>query len=144
LHGRSAAAADRARQQILNELPNARIEAIGADLSSLAEVRRLAVDVRARFADLSILINNAGIERWERHVTVDGFEETWAVNHLALFLPPRTCRRRAQHHEHRHLHCATGSGPVQQGSCWVLARQHFGHGSRFGSSAPIPARAALA
>jgi NAD(P)-dependent dehydrogenase (short-subunit alcohol dehydrogenase family) len=86
IHGRSAASAERTRRQLLDELPGARIETVHADLCSLDEVRCLAADVRERFPDLTVLVNNAGVERWERHVTPDGFEETWAVNQLAPFL----------------------------------------------------------
>lgn len=87
VHGRTAASAEQTRRQLLDELPGgAQIEIAHADLSSLAEVRRLAADVTERFADLTLLVNNAGVERWQRHVTRDGFEESWTVNHLAPFL----------------------------------------------------------
>ena len=65
---------------------NARIETFQADFSSLAEVRRLAGDVRARFDSLSVLVNNAGVWLSERTLSKDGYEETFAVNHLAHFL----------------------------------------------------------
>lgn len=83
LHGRTLKGAERARARVLDLLPSARIELAFGDLSSRDEVRALAEDVQSRFPDLAVLINNAGVERWERHVTVDGFEDTWAVNHLA-------------------------------------------------------------
>jgi NAD(P)-dependent dehydrogenase (short-subunit alcohol dehydrogenase family) len=57
-----------------------------ADLSSLSEVRRLAVEVEARLDRLDLLIHNAGIFVHQRRLTDDGFERTWAVNHLAPFL----------------------------------------------------------
>ncbi len=65
---------------------NARIETFQADFSSLAEVRRLAGDVRARFDSLSVLVNNAGVWLSERTLSKDGYEETFAVNHLAHFV----------------------------------------------------------
>ena len=49
-------------------------------------VRRLAAEFRARHSRLDVLLNNAGAVFMERGVTVDGFERTWAVNHLASFL----------------------------------------------------------
>ena len=57
-----------------------------ADLSSLEDVRRLAAEVAARFERVDVLINNAAVVRSERRLTVDGFEETLAVAHLAPVL----------------------------------------------------------
>jgi NAD(P)-dependent dehydrogenase (short-subunit alcohol dehydrogenase family) len=62
------------------------VETFQADFSSLADVRRLAGDVKSRFPALSVLVNNAGVWHRERHLSKDGFEETFAVNHLAHFL----------------------------------------------------------
>jgi len=86
VHGRTAESAEQTRRQLLDVLPGAAIEAAHGELSSLTEVRRLAADVVDRFPELALLVNNAGVERWERHVTREGFEESWAVNHLAPFL----------------------------------------------------------
>jgi NAD(P)-dependent dehydrogenase (short-subunit alcohol dehydrogenase family) len=57
-----------------------------ADLSSLKEVRRLAEEVQDRAGRLDVLINNAGVTLLQRATTVDGFEATFATNHLAYFL----------------------------------------------------------
>jgi NAD(P)-dependent dehydrogenase (short-subunit alcohol dehydrogenase family) len=57
-----------------------------ADLSSLAEVRSLAAEAGARIDRLDVLVHNAGIYVHRRELTDDGFEKTWAVNHLAPFL----------------------------------------------------------
>jgi retinol dehydrogenase-14 len=57
-----------------------------ADLSSQAEIRRLADEVLATFPRLDVLVNNAGAIHGERSTTVDGIETTLAVNHLAYFL----------------------------------------------------------
>ncbi len=61
-------------------------EFLQADFSSLKSVRELAAQVRARCARLDVLLNNAGGVNAERRMTVDGFETTFAVNHLATFL----------------------------------------------------------
>jgi NAD(P)-dependent dehydrogenase (short-subunit alcohol dehydrogenase family) len=64
-----------------------------ADLSSLAEVRKLALAVEASEARLDILVNNAGIgsggPTGKRALSVDGFELRFAVNYLAGFLLTR-------------------------------------------------------
>jgi NAD(P)-dependent dehydrogenase (short-subunit alcohol dehydrogenase family) len=57
-----------------------------ADLSSQANIRRLAAEVRARFDKIDVLLNNAGAAFRHRALTVDGIERTFAVNHLAPFL----------------------------------------------------------
>ena len=59
---------------------------LAADLSAQASVRRLADDIRARSPRVDVLVNNAGGVNAERRLTVDGIEETFAVNHLAPFL----------------------------------------------------------
>lgn len=57
-----------------------------ADLSSQEEVRRLAQEVLQQLPQIDVLINNAG-GCWDtRHITADGLERTFAVNHLAPFL----------------------------------------------------------
>lgn len=65
---------------------NASIEHLVADLSSMTEVRGLAAAVLARHERLDVLINNAGAINMAREVTVDGYERTFAANHLAYFL----------------------------------------------------------
>ena len=62
------------------------VEVFVADLSSQAEVRRLAADVLERLPDIDVLVNNVGGYWDTRHVTVDGLERTFALNHLAPFL----------------------------------------------------------
>ena len=56
-----------------------------ADLSSMAEVRDLAGRLGA-LGRLDVLINNAGLVLGERRTSADGFEYTFALNHLAPFL----------------------------------------------------------
>ena len=57
-----------------------------ADFASLREVRQLAGRVRERLPVLHLLVNNAGLMVPRREVTVDGYESTFAINHLAPFL----------------------------------------------------------
>ncbi len=59
---------------------------LAADFSSQASVRRLADEIRARHPRIDVLVNNAGGVNATRRLTVDGIEETFAVNHLAPFL----------------------------------------------------------
>lgn len=57
-----------------------------ADLASLKQVRLLASWVGEAAGSLDVLIHNAGVFMKERQLTEDGFEMTFAVNHLAPFL----------------------------------------------------------
>ena len=57
-----------------------------ADLSSQAEVRRLADEVARALPRIDVLVNNVGGYWHTRHVTADGLERTFALNHLAPFL----------------------------------------------------------
>jgi retinol dehydrogenase 14 len=80
--GRGAAAADAVRRTT----PTAEVDVFAADLSAQAEVRRLAAEVRDAYPRLDVLVNNVGGYWAHRHVTVDGLEHTFALNHLAPFL----------------------------------------------------------
>jgi NAD(P)-dependent dehydrogenase (short-subunit alcohol dehydrogenase family) len=57
-----------------------------ADLAVMGEVRRLAAEISERYERVDVLANNAGAMFTARHVTPDGFEQTFALNHLAPFL----------------------------------------------------------
>jgi NAD(P)-dependent dehydrogenase (short-subunit alcohol dehydrogenase family) len=56
------------------------------DMADLGSVRRGAAEFVAMKQPLDVLLNNAGLVNTRRRVTVDGYEETLAVNHLAHFL----------------------------------------------------------
>jgi retinol dehydrogenase 12 len=56
-----------------------------ADLASMTQVRALA-DRLGALERIDVLVNNAGLLAGQRRVTADGFEEVFAVNHLAPFL----------------------------------------------------------
>src|SRR6201996_1521485 len=56
-----------------------------ADLSSQAEIHRLAERLHGCFSRIDVLINNAAAVLAEREVTSEGLEKTFAVNHLAPF-----------------------------------------------------------
>jgi NAD(P)-dependent dehydrogenase (short-subunit alcohol dehydrogenase family) len=63
-----------------------RIELAQVDLSLQSSVRELARSVRARFARLDVLVNNAAVWPSRRELTAEGIELTWATNVLAPFL----------------------------------------------------------
>ncbi|MQA76002.1 MAG: SDR family NAD(P)-dependent oxidoreductase [Solirubrobacterales bacterium] len=57
-----------------------------ADLARMDDVRRLAAELLEAYPRIDVLANNAGAMFTSRHVTPDGFEQTFALNHLAPFL----------------------------------------------------------
>jgi retinol dehydrogenase-12 len=57
-----------------------------ADLARMDDVRRLAAELLNAYPRVDVLVNNAGAMFTSRHVTPDGFEQTFALNHLAPFL----------------------------------------------------------
>ena len=75
--------------QIRAESGSVKVQSLLADLSSMASVRALAAQVHERFGELHVLINNAGGINLNREVTVDGYERTFATNHLSYFLLTR-------------------------------------------------------
>ncbi|HEY3343731.1 MAG TPA: SDR family oxidoreductase [Anaerolineaceae bacterium] len=84
--GRSPAKTEAAAREIRELSGSSRVDFLVADLSSLAQVRRLAAEFLARYPRLDVLINNAGAVFSTRQETVDGYEMTFAFNHLAYFL----------------------------------------------------------
>jgi NAD(P)-dependent dehydrogenase (short-subunit alcohol dehydrogenase family) len=56
-----------------------------ADLASMGQVRALA-DRLGALERIDVLVNNAGLMAGQRRVTADGYDEVFAVNHLAPFL----------------------------------------------------------
>jgi NAD(P)-dependent dehydrogenase (short-subunit alcohol dehydrogenase family) len=65
-----------------------------ADLAQMDEVRRLAAELLQTYPRIDVLANNAGAMFTSRHVTSDGFEQTFALNHLSPFLLTQLLRDR--------------------------------------------------
>lgn len=84
--GRDRARAERAACDIADASGSRAVDVFVADLSSQAEVRRMAGEVLASYPQLDVLVNNVGGFWAHRHVTADGLEHTFALNHLAPFL----------------------------------------------------------
>jgi NAD(P)-dependent dehydrogenase (short-subunit alcohol dehydrogenase family) len=87
IHGRDPRKGEAAvREARSTAAANVDITFLQADFASLAQVRDLAAQVVASVPRLDVLINNAGCGNFSRTVTTDGYETTFAVNHLAPFL----------------------------------------------------------
>ena len=86
LTSRDPARGQKVLEEIKSETKNDAPQLFLGDLSSMSDVRRIALEVRAQHPTLDVLVNNAGGLFNERQTTVDGFEMTFAFNHLAYFL----------------------------------------------------------
>jgi NAD(P)-dependent dehydrogenase (short-subunit alcohol dehydrogenase family) len=94
---RNEAKADRARDEILSEIPAALLEVRPLDLGSLESVRMFAGAVAADHPRIELLVNNAGVMATPKDATADGFELQFGTNHLghfaltALLMPVLAC-----------------------------------------------------
>jgi NAD(P)-dependent dehydrogenase (short-subunit alcohol dehydrogenase family) len=77
-HDKASVAADRIRKST----PQAAVEVVELDLSSLESVREAAARISAHHAYVDILVNNAGVMALPEGRATDGFETQFGVNHL--------------------------------------------------------------
>src|SRR6266496_5501983 len=84
--GRDQARTEAAAAGIRAAPGNPAVDAFAADMSVQAGVRRLAAQVLDTYPRLDVLVNNVGGFWAHRHLTADGLEQTFALNHLAPFL----------------------------------------------------------
>jgi NAD(P)-dependent dehydrogenase (short-subunit alcohol dehydrogenase family) len=73
-------------QEIRRQAPNPNIDLQLCDLTVLSSVRNVAEILKSKYEKVNVLINNASVYKRQRAVTVDGFEEMFAANHLGPFL----------------------------------------------------------
>jgi NAD(P)-dependent dehydrogenase (short-subunit alcohol dehydrogenase family) len=86
LHDKSLQHLDKTCDLIRSEAGNANLALYPADFSSLAEVKAIANEVITHEKHLDVLVNNAGIYVPKPTLSADGFELSFAVNHLVHFL----------------------------------------------------------
>jgi NAD(P)-dependent dehydrogenase (short-subunit alcohol dehydrogenase family) len=72
--------------EIKHSSGNHKVEALVADLSSMTAVRQVAAQFKTNYQQLHVLVNNAGAAFGQRQITAEGFEKTFALNHLSSFL----------------------------------------------------------
>jgi NAD(P)-dependent dehydrogenase (short-subunit alcohol dehydrogenase family) len=109
---RSEQRGDTARHRLAEQTGNPRLDLFVADLSSQAQVRRVATDIAARYDRVDVLINNAAVVYSHHVLSEDGVEMQLAVNHLAYYLLTRLLLDRL---------VASGRGRVVN----VASRAHF-------------------
>ncbi len=82
---RDVEAGQAVRGEIVRQVPAATIHVVHCDLASLASVRKSADILRGEFGRIDLLINNAGMVSARYRRSEDGFELTFATNHLGPF-----------------------------------------------------------
>jgi NAD(P)-dependent dehydrogenase (short-subunit alcohol dehydrogenase family) len=85
LAGRDAGKTAAARDRILGQASAARLDTVSLDLAALDSVRKAAIEIRARYPRVDLLINNAGLMYPPYGRTADGFELQLGTNHLGHF-----------------------------------------------------------
>lgn len=65
---------------------SSKVDMLIADLSAIDEVRRIADEFRAKYDRLDVLLNNAGAVFSDYQESADGYEMTFALNHLSYYL----------------------------------------------------------
>ncbi len=83
---RNRAKGEAAQRDIKQQSGNDAVDLLLADFASLQAVRQLASEFQQRYNRLDVLVNNAGSFFGQRILSTDGYEMTFAVNHLASFL----------------------------------------------------------
>lgn len=84
--GRSRAKTEAVVREIKDMTNHPQVDMLLADLSSLAEVRRVVDEFTQKYRQLHVLINNAGALFGQPQVSVDGYKMSLALNHLSPFL----------------------------------------------------------
>lgn len=86
---RDAAKGERVASELRKASNNENVSVLRGDLSRMSDVVAVARGFRDKHSRLDVLINNAGGIYDARQTTADGFEYTFAFNHLAYFLLTR-------------------------------------------------------
>lgn len=82
---RTDARGERTVAELIQKSGNKNINMFVADLSSINDIKNLSEKIHANCNHLHVLINNAGVFLNNKQITIDGYEATFAINHLAYF-----------------------------------------------------------
>ena len=85
LVGRNPKKIDSTLSEIQTKTDNENIKFFQADLSIISEVQRLSDEIQSTYDKINVLLNNAGAYFSDFGKTVEGFENTFALNHLSYF-----------------------------------------------------------
>ncbi|XP_010529605.1 PREDICTED: short-chain dehydrogenase TIC 32, chloroplastic-like isoform X2 [Tarenaya hassleriana] len=83
---RNTGSGAKVQEDIINQVPGAKVEVMELDLSSMESVRKFASEYNSSGRPLNLLINNAGIMACPFMLSKDNIELQFATNHLGHFL----------------------------------------------------------
>ena len=86
LVGRNPEKGEKVQKKLIAITGNDQIDIMTADLSNMNAIQKLSAEIHKKYNKLNVLINNAGAFFSKREITDDGFEKTFALNHLGYFL----------------------------------------------------------
>ena len=86
IHGRNEQKAQKIVAEIKQQVPNAEVKYLIADLFSLSAVKHMAEQFQQKYDHLDVLVNNAGAVLDDTRRETDGIENTMALNVLAPLL----------------------------------------------------------
>ena len=89
LVGRDRQHGEEALAWLRSRVPEAELDLLVADLSSVAATRFAAMMIDARYPAIDLLVNNVGIFSTRRQLTEEGHELVLATNHLSAFIMTR-------------------------------------------------------
>lgn len=78
--------AEEAKKEIIYRSGNEQVDILLVDFAKQEEIRALAAAYQSKYPKLDLLVNNAGLIADKRIETAEGYELTFAVNHLGYFL----------------------------------------------------------
>jgi NAD(P)-dependent dehydrogenase (short-subunit alcohol dehydrogenase family) len=84
--GRNAAKGEQVVKELRTAAGHERVDFVQGDLLTFKGVRGAAEALKGRLKQIDVLVNNVGAAFIKRGVTEDGFEQTFALNHLGYFL----------------------------------------------------------
>jgi NAD(P)-dependent dehydrogenase (short-subunit alcohol dehydrogenase family) len=87
--GRNSQKCKHVCKNLKNTTNNVMVDYLVADLSSQKQIGELVDNFKKKYDRLDVLVNNAGAKFVSRTITVDGYEMTFALNHLGSFLLTR-------------------------------------------------------
>jgi NAD(P)-dependent dehydrogenase (short-subunit alcohol dehydrogenase family) len=94
LVARSKSRAEATLARLRRSGPGAAHSVYFADLTGLAEMKRVVAEIAHREPPIDVLINNAGALFGTRRLTEDGLEHTFALNHMSYFVVTEGLRER--------------------------------------------------
>tara|TARA_B100000902_G_scaffold93004_1_gene96252 strand:- start:90 stop:929 length:840 start_codon:yes stop_codon:yes gene_type:complete len=86
LVGRNPDKGAKAIELITSLTGNDKLDFFQADLSLVSEVNQLSEDIKNKYSELNVLLNNAGGANKNKVITSEGLEKTFATNQMNYFV----------------------------------------------------------